>query len=108
MASAAGLVHVFAQAVMGRRATVSASLRVGVRRMWSMLGVGLLMVLIMVAVMVPLILAIVLALIVGGILIAVSFRRGEGHDALPKILWPMAGAIVIGGGAALVGILAGA
>lgn len=61
MASAAGLVHVFAQAVMGRRATVSASLRVGVRRMWSMLGVGLLMVVIMVAVMVPLILAIVLA-----------------------------------------------
>ena len=46
--------------------------------------------------------------VVGGILIAVSFRRGEGHDALPKILWPMAGAIVIGGGAALVGILAGA
>ena len=45
---------------------------------------------------------------VGGILIAVSFRRGEGHDALPKILWPMAGAIVIGGGAALIGILAGA
>ena len=35
------------------------------------------------------------------------FRRGEGHDALPKILWPMAGAIVIGGGAALIGILAG-
>ena len=48
------------------------------------------------------------AIIVGGILIAVSFRRGEGHDALPKILWPMAGAIVIGGGAALVGILANA
>lgn len=47
------------------------------------------------------------AIIVGGILIAVSFRRGEGHDALPKILWPMAGAIVIGGGAALIGILAG-
>lgn len=48
------------------------------------------------------------AIIVGGILIAVSFRRGEGHDALPKVIWPMAGAIVIGGGAALIGILAGA
>ena len=48
------------------------------------------------------------AIIVGGILIAVSFRRGEGHDALPKVIWPMAGAIIIGGGAALIGILAGA
>ncbi|MET2012972.1 hypothetical protein ABXJ56_15620 [Microbacterium chocolatum] len=48
------------------------------------------------------------AIIIGGILIAVSFRRGEGHDALPKVLWPMAGAIVIGGGAALIGVLAGA
>lgn len=47
------------------------------------------------------------AIIVGGILIAVSFRRGEGHDALPKILWPMAGAIVIGAGAAWVGTIAG-
>lgn len=47
------------------------------------------------------------AIIVGGILIAVSFRRGEGHDALPKILWPMAGAIVIGAGAAWIGTIAG-
>ncbi len=48
------------------------------------------------------------AIIVGGILIAVNFRRGEGQDAITKIIWPMAGAIVIGGGAALIGILAGA
>lgn len=48
------------------------------------------------------------AIIVGGIMIAVSFRRGEGHDALPKILWPMAGAIVIGAGVAWVGTIAGA
>lgn len=47
------------------------------------------------------------AIIIGGILIAVSFRRGEGHDALPKILWPMAGAIVIGAGAAWIGAIAG-
>lgn len=47
------------------------------------------------------------AIIVGGILIAVSFRRGEGHDALPKVLWPMAGAIVIGAGAAWIGTIAG-
>lgn len=48
------------------------------------------------------------AIIVGGILIAVSLNRGEGRDALPKILWPVAGAIVIGAGASIVGILAGA
>ena len=47
------------------------------------------------------------AIIVGGIMIAVSFRRGEGHDALPKILWPMAGAIVIGAGAGWIGTIAG-
>ncbi|BDZ44011.1 hypothetical protein GCM10025865_33540 (plasmid) [Paraoerskovia sediminicola] len=47
------------------------------------------------------------AIIVGGIAIAVSFRRGEGHDALPKVLWPMAGAIVIGAGAAWIGVVAG-
>ena len=47
------------------------------------------------------------AIIVGGILIAVSFRRGEGHDSITRIIWPMAGAIVIGGGAALIGIIAG-
>lgn len=47
------------------------------------------------------------ALIVGGILIGVSFRRGEGHDALPKILWPMAGAIVVGGAIAWVSFLIG-
>lgn len=47
------------------------------------------------------------AIIVGGILIAVSFRRGEGHDALPKVLLPMAGAIVIGAGAAWIGTIAG-
>ncbi|GAA3949915.1 MULTISPECIES: hypothetical protein [Microbacteriaceae] len=47
------------------------------------------------------------AIIVGGILIAVSFRRGEGHDSLPKVLWPMAGAIVIGAGAAWIGTIAG-
>lgn len=46
------------------------------------------------------------AIVIGGILIAVSFRRGEGQDALPKILWPMGGAIVIGAGAAWVGIIA--
>ncbi len=48
------------------------------------------------------------AIVIGGILIAVSFRRGEGQDALPKILWPMGGAIVIGAGAAWVGIIAAA
>jgi len=47
------------------------------------------------------------AIVVGGILIAVSFRRGEGHDALPKIMWPMAGAIVIGAGVAWVSTIAG-
>ena len=47
------------------------------------------------------------AILVGGIAIAVSFRRGEGHDALPKILWPMAGAIVIGAGAGWIGTIAG-
>lgn len=47
------------------------------------------------------------AIIVGGIMIAVSFRRGEGHDALSKVLWPMAGAIVIGAGAGWIGTIAG-
>lgn len=47
------------------------------------------------------------AIIVGGILIGISFKRGEGHDALPKILWPMAGAIVIGAGVAMVSTIAG-
>lgn len=47
------------------------------------------------------------AIIVGGILISVMFRRGEGHDALPKILWPCGGAIVIGAGASWISILAG-
>jgi hypothetical protein len=48
------------------------------------------------------------AIIIGGTLIAISFRRGEGHDALPKILWPMGGAIVIGAGAAWITTLSGA
>ncbi|MGL4340143.1 MAG: hypothetical protein ACRCSP_06955 [Rhodoglobus sp.] len=48
------------------------------------------------------------SVLVGGILIALSFRRGDGHDALPKVLWPMLGAIVIGSGAAWVGTIAGA
>lgn len=48
------------------------------------------------------------AIIIGGTLIAISVRRGEGNDALPKILWPMAGAIVIGAGAAWITTLAGA
>ncbi|MDR7184605.1 hypothetical protein J2X85_001628 [Microbacterium trichothecenolyticum] len=47
------------------------------------------------------------AIVVGGILIAVSFRRGEGHDALPKILWPCVGAVVIGAGASIVAALMG-
>lgn len=47
------------------------------------------------------------AMIVGGTMIAVSFRRGEGHDALPKVLWPMAGAIVIGSGATWIATIAG-
>lgn len=47
------------------------------------------------------------AIIVGGILIAVALRRGEGNDALPKILWPLAGAIVIGGGIGMVTTLMG-
>lgn len=47
------------------------------------------------------------AIIVGGALIAVSLRRGEGQDALPKIIWPMVGAIVIGGGIGMVGTLTG-
>lgn len=42
------------------------------------------------------------AIIIGGILIAVSLRRGEGQDALPKIIWPMVGAIIIGGGVGMV------
>lgn len=48
------------------------------------------------------------AIIVGGILIGLAFRRGEGHDALPKVLWPCAGAIVIGGGISMVTTLMGA
>lgn len=48
------------------------------------------------------------AIIVGGIGIAVALRRGEAGDALPKILWPMAGAIVIGGGIGMVSTLMGA
>ena len=48
------------------------------------------------------------AIVIGGIMIAISQRRGEGSDALPKILWPMAGAIVIGAGAAWITTLAGA
>ena len=47
------------------------------------------------------------AIIVGGILIAVSLQRGEGHHALSKILWPLAGAIVIGGGIGMVSALMG-
>lgn len=47
------------------------------------------------------------SIIVGGIGIAVALRRGEAHDALPKILWPMAGAIVIGGGISMVTTLMG-
>lgn len=47
------------------------------------------------------------AIIIGGMLIAISFRRGEGHDALPKILWPCGGAIVIGGGVAIITTLIG-
>lgn len=47
------------------------------------------------------------AVVIGGALIAVSTRRGEGQDALPKILWPMAGAIVIGAGVAWITTLAG-
>lgn len=47
------------------------------------------------------------AIVVGGIMIAVAFRRGEGGDALAKVLWPMAGAIVIGGGIGMVTLLAG-
>ena len=47
------------------------------------------------------------AIIVGGIGIAVALRRGEAGDALPKILWPMAGAIVIGGGIGMVSALMG-
>ncbi|MCL2090924.1 MAG: hypothetical protein FWH11_06840 [Micrococcales bacterium] len=48
------------------------------------------------------------AVIVGGIMIAVNLRRGEGQDALPKILWPMAGAIVIGAGISWVSMISGA
>jgi len=47
------------------------------------------------------------AIIVGGIGIAVALRRGEAGDALPKVLWPMAGAIVIGGGIGMVSQLMG-
>ncbi len=47
------------------------------------------------------------AVVIGGIMISVSFRRGEGHDALPKIIWPMAGAIVIGAGIGWVSQIAG-
>lgn len=45
------------------------------------------------------------AIIAGGMLIAVALRRGEGQDALTKVLWPCAGAIVIGGGIAMVSAL---
>jgi len=48
------------------------------------------------------------AVIVGGIMISVNLRRGEGQDALPKILWPMAGAIVIGAGISWVSTISGA
>lgn len=47
------------------------------------------------------------AIIVGGIGIAVALQRGQAADALPKILWPMAGAIVIGGGIGMVSSLMG-
>lgn len=60
-AAAGGLVHVFAQAVMGRRATVGAALRVGMRRMWSMLGLMLLMGLIMAVIAVPFVISLVIA-----------------------------------------------
>lgn len=55
LAAVGGLVHVFAQAIMGRRASVGAALRVGVRRMWAMLGLSLLMGLVMFVLLVPLI-----------------------------------------------------
>lgn len=45
------------------------------------------------------------AIIVGGIMIAVSMRHGEGGQSISKILWPMAGAIIIGGGVGLVSAL---
>ncbi len=48
------------------------------------------------------------AVIVGGIMISVNLRRGEGQDALPKIMWPMAGAIVIGAGISWVTTISGA
>lgn len=47
------------------------------------------------------------AIIVGGMTIAVSSRRGEGQDAIGRILWPLGGAIVIGAGISAVGILMG-
>lgn len=47
------------------------------------------------------------AVVVGGIMVAVGLRRGEGQDAMGKLLWPMAGAIVIGSGIAMVAALTG-
>lgn len=45
------------------------------------------------------------AIVVGGIMVAVSLRRGEGQDALSKVLWPLAGAIIIGSGIGLISAL---
>lgn len=47
------------------------------------------------------------AIILGGVMVAVGLRRGEGQDAATKIVWPFAGAIVIGGGISMVSALIG-
>ncbi|WP_255248552.1 hypothetical protein [Glutamicibacter sp. BW80] len=47
------------------------------------------------------------AMVVAGILISVAFKRGEGHDVLPKILWPCLGAVVVGSGISWIALLAG-
>lgn len=44
------------------------------------------------------------ALIVGGIMLAVSGRRGEGQDAVKRILFPIGGAIVIGAAVGVIGM----
>lgn len=43
------------------------------------------------------------AIILGGAIMAFNYRQGrDAMSALEKILWPMVGAIVIGGGVAIV------
>jgi hypothetical protein len=46
------------------------------------------------------------SLFIGGAIIAVKHRRGEGAEAMQSVLFPMIGTVVIGGAAALIGFMA--